>query len=166
MSEQELRDEFGKRMDSYVKPVEMELSRIVLASAEDAHKVKNMLDAGADFIKTLQKFTIKNDDLIIDGSLGVVPLTMFGSMSHQLKDLQPGQTSQPVMYREGEYHIYKCDARIEARPLLYIEAKDMIYETVFKQKMERLRAETIQMVRARHNAFINEEALKNLSIQL
>lgn len=150
----------------FTKPLEINLSRIVVEDKEKAGKIVEELRAGASFTALVKEHTIDNEERLREGELGYDYIDNYGFLSPELSKLETGEISDPLFYQTGVYHIYKCLGRIDSRQLSFKEAREQVRRKVINEKLEALRNETIRTVRERHDATVNKEKLKNLTIQI
>lgn len=150
----------------FTKPLEINLSRIVVEDKDKAERLVKELRAGASFTALVKKHSIDNEERLRDGKLGYDYINNYGFLSPELSKLETGEISEPLFYQTGVYHIYKCLGRIDSRQLSFKEAREQVRRKVIDDKLESLRSETIRTVRERHDATVNKEKLKNLTIQI
>jgi parvulin-like peptidyl-prolyl isomerase len=162
----ELYNTFLENEDNFAKPLEINLSRIVLNSEKDAVVVLEELSKGSSFESLVKKYTVNNEDRFVDGELGYRSIKDFGFNSNQLAELKIGDVTGIVQYQQGEYHIYKCLGRIESRSMVFSEARDLVDDFLTKKKLNVLRASTIDQVKEKHRAEINLQKLQELTIQI
>ena len=87
-------------------------------------------------------------------------------MSTKLASLKVGEISEVIHYETGRYHIYKCLGREEADGQSFEEARDQVNNFLTSKKLKSLRASTIEDVKKKHNAVIDTQKLKELTIQI
>jgi parvulin-like peptidyl-prolyl isomerase len=150
----------------FYQPAQINLQRLVLKTKEDAHRMLELLDEGASFKELVTTYTINNDDLFTNGVLGFASVKSYGFMATKLANLEKDEISEVLQYQNNEYHIYKMLDRVEAKPLSFNEAKDQVDQLLTRQKLNELRAETIENVKERHDAVVDLEKLKELTIQI
>lgn len=166
ITEEEIAEQYYKDPGKYMKPVAVDLSRIVVGSEEEARAVVKKLKAGASFVNMVQKHSINNEERLLDGRLGFEYVNTYGFMSPALSKLQPGDLSEPIQYQTGEYHIYLCHDRREAEPMSLNEARETVKYEITKKKFQEQRSEIIEQVKKQHNAVVNRQMLKELTIQI
>ncbi|MEX0721899.1 MAG: peptidylprolyl isomerase [Balneolaceae bacterium] len=166
VNEQEILETFRNNQEKFIKPLELDLSRIVLEDKNQAEEVIDHINKGASFDKMVQIYSTRNEERLIGGRLGFDYANSYGTLSPQLSVLQVGEVSNVLEYQNGEYHIYKCLGRKEARPFSYKEAIPLIKRQLEKEKFKEQRDQVIHEVKERNNAFINTEKIKELTIQI
>ena len=165
-TEAELYTTYQQNQENFYIPMEINLARVVVASKEEANQVLAELGQGVPFTDLVKKYTINNEDRFTDGELGYESIKNYGFLGTTLAKLDRGDVSEVIEYQANEYHIYQCLGRIEARSQSFAEARDQVNEFVTRKKLQELKATTIEQVKAQHNAVVDLEKLKELSIQI
>ncbi|MFN1834105.1 peptidyl-prolyl cis-trans isomerase [Balneola sp. MJW-20] len=166
ISDEDLLDYYSKNTDRFVKPLEMNLSRIVVGDEETAGKIHQMLMNGSDFGALVDEYTIKNEERLTNGELGYAYVQDYGLLSPKLSILETGEVSDPLFYQSGEYHIYKVLGRKESKLLRFGEARSLVRETLIEEELERELRKTLEEVKQKHNAVVDEQKLRELTIQI
>ncbi len=166
ISDKEIRDTFEHEPEKFVKPLEVNFSRIVQKEKATADLVYKKLKEGASFSSLIDKYTLKNEEKLRSGELGYDYIGSFGLFGEKLSDLKVGEFSTPLLYQTGEYHIFKCLGRIEERRLSFEEAKELVRQYVIDKKFKKVRNNTIETVKEKHDAIVNLERLKQLRIEI
>lgn len=162
----ELYEEFSKNDEVFEKPLEVNFSRIVLSTKEDAESILERIGNGESFEKLVNQYTINNEDKFTSGEQGFKSIKDYGFNGMNLSKLRVNEVSEIIQYQENEYHIYKCLGRTEPRMPIFAEVQDLVNDYVTRNKLQVLRAETIQKVKQKHNAVIDLEKLQELTIQI
>ena len=165
-SEEELRSTFLEEKDRFYAPLYINLARVVVKTENEAGEVINKLSSGSDFSTLVKDYSIKNEEIFTDGELGFEPVSSYGFLSTKLADLEIGEVSEIINYQSGEYHIYKCLGRIEAKELTFDEARPKVDQFLKQKKLKSLRTSTIQQVKKKHDAIIDIQRLKEVTIQI
>ncbi|XWN38714.1 MAG: peptidylprolyl isomerase [Balneola sp.] len=165
-SDMELRNAYQTNRERFYKPLEVNLSRIVVNTEEKAKKMISELDRGADFNELVEKHTIINEDLLTNGELGFKSVKNYGSYSPDISELKVGEISEVINYQTGQYTIYKMNGRIEGRLLTFNEAKESVNAFLTNKKLSALKEKTIKDVKEKHNALIDIEKLNKVTIQI
>ncbi len=166
VADSEIRETYYRNPSKYVSPLKMDLSRIVVSSKEEAHNVLDQLNSGASFSSMVREHSIRNEEKLYDGHLGYVNIQRLGFLSPELSKLKAGEISEALFYQTGEYHIYKCDGRLESKPLSFKESYDLVKEEVTERKYKALRSEIIEKVKKRNGAIIDTQKLKEITIEI
>ena len=162
----ELYNEFINNQDNFSKPLEINLSRIVLNSEDEAREVLKKIENGASFEDLVQKYTVNNEDRFVNGELGFRSIKDFGFNSNQLAKLKVNEISEVIQYQQNEFHIYKCLNRNEPRAMVFSEAQELVDNFLLKKKLNALRVSTIDRVKEKHQAKINLQKLQELRIKI
>tara|TARA_R110002126_G_scaffold200584_4_gene348176 strand:+ start:4938 stop:6611 length:1674 start_codon:yes stop_codon:yes gene_type:complete len=162
----ELREAFHQYNDRFYKPLQVNLSRIVVDSETKANEVIEKYALGSAFTDLVGEYTILNEDLMTDGELGFETLHKYGSNGPDIAKLKVGELSKPINYMGNEYTIYKMNARIEGRSLSFEEARESVDVLLTKKKLKLLKDNTIEDVKEKHNALIDIEKLNQVTIQI
>ncbi len=165
-TDEELRKAFNENKARFEKPMLINLQRIIVDNEEEANQIVKDLEKGASFKALVKKHSINNEDLFTDGELGYEPIKSYGFMSTKLANLNVGDISEVIHYETGRYHIYKCLGREEAAEMTFEEARDQVNNFLTSKKLKSLRASTIEDVKKKHNAVIDTQKLKELTIQI
>lgn len=165
-TEAELYNLYQSEPDKFVHPVELNMARIVVESQSKAEQVINEIRAGLSFREAVRLYTINIEERVYEGVLGMQPATEFGVMAPKLSKLKEGEMSEPIQYSDGEYHIYLCLNKKEMSPMTFPEARDRVATVLKRRKLDQLRAETIELVKAQHNAMVDLEKLKEVEIKI
>ena len=162
----ELFTTFEANPDRFIQPKQVLLQRIVVSSKEKAEQIYDALENGQDFTRMVQLHTESNEDLMVDGLMNYEQWARLGHLGQELQQLEPDYVTLPIAYQANEYHIYKCLDIIEARSLRFDEAKQSVQDILLEQKFREARAELIDQVKLKHNAFINLERLEEINIEI
>lgn len=162
----ELYDIFYQKSEDFYEPEQIRVQRLVVNGEEFANEIYSNLMQGEDFSTAVVDLTKYNEDIFTQGDLGYVPITDFGFNARKLSATPVGELVEPINYTSDEYHIYKVLDRIDARDLTFDEAKEMVDRYLTNQKLQQLRAETIQQVKEKHNAVVDLEKLNALTIKI
>lgn len=162
----ELYNEFQKNIENFAKPLEINFSRIVLSSREEAESVLRKARNDGSFEELVKTYTTSKEDRFTNGELGFESIKSYGFIGLDLAKLNVNEISEVIKYQENEYHIYKCLGRIEAATLSFDQAKERVDDFLTKKKLKQLVASTIIDVKKKHNAVIDIEKLKELTIQI
>ncbi len=165
-TDQELRVVFNENKARFEKPMLINLQRIVVDNEEEANQIIKNLEKGASFKALVKKHSINNEDLFTDGELGYESIKSYGFMSTKLANLNVGDISEVIHYETGKYHIYKCLGIEEAIGVNFEEARDQVNNFLTTRKLKSLRASTIEDVKKKHDAVIDTQKLKELTIQI
>lgn len=166
VSDEEMLEYYASNTDRFERPLEINLSRIVLSSEEEAREIHKKITKGADFGAMVDQYTIKNEERLTRGELGFKNIREYGVLSPKLSVLNTGEISEPLFYQSGEYHIYKVLGRNESRLLRFGEARTMVEEALIREKLESKTQTILEEVKKRHNAVVNEQKLRELTIQI
>lgn len=166
VSDSEIREAYYKNPSKYVSPLKMDLSRIVVSSKEEAQEVIKKINEGASFLSMVRAHTIRNEEKLYDGHLGYLDVDKLGFLSTRLSKLKEGEVSEALFYQTGQYHIYKCNGRLESKPLSLKESYDLVKNELIERKYKTLRSEIIEQVKERNGAIIDTQKLKEITIEI
>lgn len=162
----ELYNEFQSSRENYIRPLEINLARIVVDSQDKAELVQEELANGVLFEDLVIKYSTKNEDLFTKGELGFESIKNYGFLETQLAQLEVGDVSEIIRYQPNEFHIYMSLGRIESAPLTFAQSRDLVNDFLTKKKLQELRASTVDQVKEKHNAIIDLQKLNELTIQI
>lgn len=162
----EMYTSYQENQNNYYKPLQVNLKRIVLDSEERANQILDLIKKGDSFSELVDTYTIKSEDRFTNGELGFESIKNYGFSGNEIALLEVGDVSGVIQYSAGEFHIYECLGREESKPLSFAEAQAQVNDFLTKKKVREIKAETIEMVKEKHNAVINTAKLKELIIQI
>lgn len=165
-SESELQMEYRTNRARFDKPLEVNVARIVVETEEIGEAVIEKAKAGIPFVDLVKEYTIANEELLTNGELGFEFIDKYGYNSTEIAKLDVNEISEVLSYQTGEFHIYKMLERKEASFLSFKQARDKVDDFLTDKKLKLLEAETVETVKAKHNATINLAKLNELTIQL
>ncbi len=166
ISEAQLQTEYNQNPQQYVSPLKLNLQRIVVRSEKKGNMIVEELRKGTDFVKLLRKYSIDNEDVMVDGELGYRGIGTFGTMSFKLKNLKAGEIAGPFKYTVGKYYVFKCLGRKEGKHLDFEAAKPLV-EKVLRMKLLREHKQTIiRETKVKHNAYEDLKKLNNIKIDI
>lgn len=166
ISDEEMLAEYSNNRDIFVRPLELDVSRIVVRSAQKATEALQAVKKGMDFRDAVRKFTMESEMLLSDGRLGYTPVTEFGTFAPKLSSLQPGGVSDVIQYDATTWHIYKVWARKESVPLTFEESKPKIEEKLKLRILRDRRKQLIEETKARNKASVDLKYLNELYINI
>lgn len=162
----ELFNEFTATAERYAEPLYINLQRIILDNPTSAEKVRTLALSGVEFDELVREYSINGEERLMNGELGFSSIHDFGVNASKLASLQEGQISEVIPYVANEFHIYKVLGREESKLLTFQEAKEWVDEVLTEKKLKALKAETIQLVKEQHNAFVDLDKLNSLVIRI
>lgn len=165
-TEEELFQEFAEFRDFYDFPMMMNLARIVVDSREKGKEVVKKLQSGMPWKQALRQYSIEKQDLLVDGELGLQPLTNLGSHAFQVKDLQEGEIAGPFDYQTGKLMVYKVLEIQPGRSATFAEVRDLVDEVLRQKRLPAYQKEFIEQVKKEHHAVLNYEKLNSITITL
>jgi parvulin-like peptidyl-prolyl isomerase len=166
ISEDEMLAEYSNNRDIFVRPLELDVSRIVVRSAQKATEALQAVKKGMDFKDAVRKFTMESEMLLSDGRLGYTPIAEFGTFAPKLSSLQPGEVSEAIQYDATSWHIYKVWARKESTPMTFEESKPRIEEKLKLRTLRERRKQLIEETKSRNKAFVDLKYLNELYINI
>lgn len=166
VTESEIRNVYFENPKKYMSPLQINTARIVVPTEEKANQIVEQARNGTSFSNLVKMHTIRNEERLYDGILGYQNIQQFGFMSRSLATLKEGEISDPIYYQTGEYHIYKCLGRKEPSPLSYKQASKQIKTELKEKKFKKVRSEVIENVKTQHDAIVDLQKLKNITIQI
>jgi len=165
-SETELIETYRNNTERFYKPIEVNMSRIVVETEEKAEMILRELKSGVEFSELVKEHTILSEDLMTNGELGFESIKNYGSFAPQISEIKVGEFSEVINYQTGQYTIYKMNDKKEGRSFSFSEAKEMVDAFLTNQKLKNLKKETIEAVKEKHNALIDVEKLNEVTIQI
>ncbi|MBO6537284.1 MAG: peptidylprolyl isomerase [Balneolaceae bacterium] len=165
-TEDELREEFENNREMYDFPLMVNTGRIVVATEEEALKLKKELEAGADWEQAVINHTLINQDLMVNGEMGLQPIQNYGSYAFDIKDLSVNEITEPLAFEYGQFVLFKVLEIEEPRPSTFEESKGLVERVLKNQQIEERLKATISETMDKHDAVLNIEKLKSIRIEL
>ncbi len=164
--ESELIQEYDSNKEMYDYPLMMNVGRIVVESKNKAEILLKELDGGMDWEYAVKKFTNINQDLMVDGVMGLQPIQNYGSYSYDLLEALEGDLVGPLLFSPNQYVVFKILEIQEPKDANFEEVKDLVIQITKKKKTELEKLKILTQTMKKHNAFVDEEKLALLTIEL
>lgn len=164
--EDQLQIEFYENRELYMDPVELNLSEIILTTAQEAERAWSELTSGTPFSDVLRTYTIDRDAVGYNGELGFISLPHFGSMAPSLSELQPGEIAGPFQISSHRYLIFFCNGRRESRLTTFEESKERVRAQLHSRGKRQLRSNIVDHIRSEFNAHVYVERMLSLPVEL
>lgn len=127
-TEEEIKKYYDDNKDSFFKA---KAAHILVATKDEATKLKKELDKGADFAKLAKENSTDESNAASGGDLGEFTNgTMVEQFDSAVKVMKDGEISDPVQTDFG-YHIIKLESKT---PRTFEEAKSEVEQTVAEEK--------------------------------
>lgn len=145
ISEEEVRAEYDRRFGGE-QHLEYSARHILVESEEEARKLIEQLQSGADFAELAQEHSEDPGSAPRGGDLGWFQASdMVGPFAQAVMELEPGQlTGEPVETRFG-WHVIRLEETREATPPEFEqvagELRQMLAQERLENELERLRGE-------------------------
>ncbi len=165
-SEQELIEEFNSDRDMYDFPMMLNLSRIVVENENRGEEVLSLYNNGHEWLDLLKDYSIRNQDILIDGEMGLQPIQSFGLHAFQLQNAKEGEVIGPLLYQTGQVMLYKVLEVQEPKAAEFHEVEDLVRKVLTEKKIGQLRKDAIETTMEKHNAVLFEDRLNALTIEL
>ncbi len=150
-----------QHLDEYRRPEQLQARQMLLATEEEAIKLRNRLLAGESFSKLARQFSTSPDHEN-GGDLGLFSLGQFPpEFDKTLFNLTPGRVSQPVKSPYG-IHLFLVDKRIKAGVLPLAEVESTIRQQLQSAEEAQLYRQWLQELRERTEVQIDWEQLDKL----
>ncbi|RMH68721.1 MAG: hypothetical protein D6675_15050 [Gemmatimonadetes bacterium] len=165
-SDEQLREYYDDHISEFTKPERVQAYHILLETAEDAQKIKKMLDDGADFQETAKTYSKDVRSAEKGGALGLVQKGRFIPSVGQSPDfeaaifnLKPGEISDIIETSNG-FHIAMIDEKLpeEVEPFTD-EVKDRIRRILTPAESRRFKAKRMKELRKEYGVVVYEDKL-------
>ncbi|MGF1671406.1 MAG: peptidylprolyl isomerase, partial [Balneolaceae bacterium] len=167
VSRNELMQEYFKNQEMYDYPLRLNLARLVVDNQDLAHEILDKLKSGEAWSELLQKHTLLNQDLNVDGEMGMRVINELGVHATKVLDMEKNDYRGPFEYHlPGQWVIFKAIDRDEPRPANFEEVIDLVEDVVREEKINRQRKQIIDEVKEQHGAVLYLEKLENLTLKL
>lgn len=158
-----LRAFYNKDPRLFDAELELNLKRIRTRTKSEAEQATKKLKAGEDFLDVLSSYTMSNEDLIMEGALGWMPISSFGTLAQKLKDIQEGDIVGPLEFQSGEWLVFVCEGRKDSHPQSFEAAKEQVEAAVLGLWHQRAMNALIEKTKQKHNVWMDMEKLYNLN---
>ncbi len=166
LEEAELIEEFEANKEMYDFPLMMNVGRLVVESEEKAELVLSELEKGLDWNQAVKQFTTVNRDLMVDGIMGLQPIQNYGSYAYDLNEAYESDIVGPLAFQPNQFVIFKVLETQEPREASFDEVRDLVIQITTDKKVTLMELEVIAETMDRHNAILDEEKLKSITIEL
>ncbi len=159
--EEEVKEYFAKNKDKFHVKKRVHGYHIVVQSLSEANEIRNNIEFGDDFGKMARKYSI-SPDAASGGDLGMfskgeMPL----EFDNVLFELKIGEISKVVESPYG-FHIFKITEKFKPRAMKYPEAREIIYNKMFNELLERKFKEWMKEKRESAKIVIYSQRLRQL----
>ena len=160
VSDSEVETYYNTNKDSFVAPETYRASHILVGTLDEAIRITDQLDAGANFeeLATEHSLDITNTR---GGDVGYFGL---GQMVPEFEDacvkLKVGEVSSAPVKTQFGYHVIKLTDKKESRPLEFGEVKDRIATTLATNKKRGLFDDMVAKLKSRYKITKNAELLE------
>jgi peptidyl-prolyl cis-trans isomerase C len=136
VTDKEAKAYYDEHKDEFNEKERVRVRHILVATEEEAQKILQELEAGADFVKLAESKSIDENTATRGGDLGYFERGRMVPEFEQVSfDLQVGEISDIVKTTFG-YHIIKLDEKQEASVKEFYEISDDIKEKLLSQKQQ------------------------------
>lgn len=157
VSEEELRKYYNEHVQEFNKKDEVHVRQIVVATEEEATKIRQALLSGADFSRLAREMSL-SPDREKGGDLGFFSKGMMPKEFDIVFSLKVGEFSNAIKTPYG-YHIFKVEEKKPARKLSYQEAKAQVRNIIIQEKKEELFRLWVEDFKKKFNIKINYQLL-------
>jgi len=158
VSDKEIKDYYNANKAKYQMPLMVRARQIVVATEEEANKLRRKLLHGEDFAKLAREYSL-SPDAKNGGELGVFAK---GQMPEEFDEVvfryRVGSISKVVKSPYG-YHIFKVEDRIRPRLQKLEEVRDQIAAEIFQNKQEAYFKDWLESVKKQAKITIYPENL-------
>ncbi len=158
VSAAEVRKYYQENIQDFERPEQVRVRQIVLATEQEAAKVLEQVQAGADFA-TLARQKSTAPEAEEGGDLGYFAMGEMPGEFNVVFGMAKGGVSGVVKSAYG-YHIFKLEDKRKAGRLSLEAATKEITEKIKQQKQDARYKQWIQELRARTKFVVNYEALR------
>jgi len=136
ITEEEIKTYFEEHKEEFATAEKVKASHILIASEEEAKKVKEKLDAGEDFATLAKEYSTDTATSEQGGNLGFFAKgDMVAEFEEVAFSLEAGSISDPVKTEYG-YHIIKVVEKQAAQEANYEDSKAEIKELLFQNEIQ------------------------------
>lgn len=135
ISDEEVAQYFTDNKDNYGQAEQVVASHILLEDEAAAKEVLAKVQAGEDFAKLAQSFSLDADTSDDGGDLGYISRgQMDESFEEAVFSLEKGAISEVVQTAEG-YHIIKVTSKVPAEEAVFDDVKEEVYATMLEERV-------------------------------
>jgi len=135
--EGEIREYYNLHLDEFMTPRELHLQEIEVDSNQQAVRIAEQLNAGADFGALAAKYTVRSGFKEKKGDLGLVQPGRFPALYEGARNLIKGQVSDTIRNDDGKYSIAKL---LDTKESAAVPVESIVGEV--KQKVMALKQST------------------------
>ncbi len=156
---------YQKNKTNFMSEEKINVQEILVDSKKLALKIMQMLNAGQDFAKIAQRYSIREWAAKNGGILGLSEISRFGYFKKYLKDIPKMKIIGPEKIDEY-YVIARIIGREEAAQLSLDQVKDSIMETIRLEKKQQHFLDYIKALREKNQMVINQKQLMEAKIAI
>ncbi len=160
----QIEEYYLQQLEEYRRPEQLQARQMLLATEEEAIRLRNRLLAGASFAKLARQHSI-SPDRENGGDLGLFALGQFPpEFDEILFNLTPGRVSPPIKSPYG-IHLFLVDKRHKAGVLPLAEVEAAIRQKLQSTEEAQLYLQWLQELRERTEVQIDWEQLDKLHFE-
>ncbi|HEC99953.1 MAG TPA: hypothetical protein ENN18_06200 [Proteobacteria bacterium] len=161
VSDELLRDYYGKHRDKYLKPVQYRIRQITVSDEAQARAILEQLRGGADFAWLAKN---KSEDGLAEkgGDRGWISEDKLSFLSKAVSALKVGENSD-VLSEGGAYYIVKLEARSDVDYEDLEQIKDVVQRDYVKENYEKLWTDYAKELRQDAEVRINDPFIRELT---
>lgn len=159
VSDSDLKAYYDAHKSEFIEPEQRRVAQILVASEDEANKVRQQLDGGADFDQVAQSVSRDFVSSRSGGDLGWITPDKVPPSFKEVLTLGKGELAKPVRTANG-WHIIKVTDIKSPHQLTIDEAKDAVRQKALDAKQRAARAEWVAKLRAASKIDISDAAIK------
>jgi peptidyl-prolyl cis-trans isomerase C len=161
VSDELLKDYYGKHRDKYLKPVQYRIRQITVSDEAQARAILEQLRGGADFAWLAKN---KSEDGLAEkgGDRGWISEDKLSFLSEAVSALKVGENSD-VLSEGDAYYIVKLEAKSDVDYEDFEQIKDVVQKDYIKENYEHLWTDYARELRQDAEVKINDPFIQELT---
>lgn len=158
-----VRAHFAAHGAGYRTPERVRVQEILVASKEEADRLRRQLDGGASFEALARAHTLRPGARAAGGDLGPLGRDDLGVLAGPVFEAAPGTTLGPLEVAD-RYAVLRVGARVAPRPQTFDEARPRIEEALELHFARAALERRLQDLRARYRVVLHEDAIRSVRL--
>ncbi len=166
LDEDDLYEYYEEHREKFIRPLEVNIREILVATRAEANNILVQLDAGREFEELARLHSQRRWAAEQGGEFGFFPSTLYGEIGRIAATLEPGERFGPLQVPEG-YSIFKLIDKHEPEEDLnqpFEEVKESITSILTREKSEDIISRKISGLADEYPVRIDYDALDETEV--
>ncbi len=161
VSEDEIREYYNMHLEEFLSPRELHLQEIEVDSSQQALRILDQLESGADFGTLAARYTIRSGFREKNGDLGFVQPGRFPALYQAARGLIKGNVSDTIRNEDGKYSVVKLLETKESVAAPVDKVVGQIRQKIIEMKRAGATSDWLKEQRSKIGITVYEDALRN-----